>query len=95
MKDKLALVAHTCNPSYSDREDHVSKPAWANSLGIPHLQKSPHKKGLVEWLEWQELLSSKLEIQSSNPNIEKKIISKGKQTRVHAHHSESGFQLCW
>jgi hypothetical protein len=30
-----ALVAHSCNPSYSggrDQEDHSSKPAWANSL---------------------------------------------------------------
>jgi hypothetical protein len=29
-----ALVAHTCNLSYSgsrDQEDHGSKPAWANS----------------------------------------------------------------
>jgi hypothetical protein len=32
--NELALVAHTCNPSYlGDRgqEDHSSKPAWANS----------------------------------------------------------------
>jgi hypothetical protein len=29
------LVAHACNPSYSegkDQEDHGLRPAWANSL---------------------------------------------------------------
>jgi hypothetical protein len=33
-KERLALVAHVCNPSYSggrDQEDHSLKPAWANS----------------------------------------------------------------
>jgi hypothetical protein len=31
---RAPVVAYTCNPSYSDRdqEDHGSKPAWANSL---------------------------------------------------------------
>jgi hypothetical protein len=41
-----ALVAHTCNPTYSggrDQEDHGSKPAWANSLRDPILKK-PHYK---------------------------------------------------
>jgi hypothetical protein len=34
----LALMAHTCNPSYSggrDQKDHGSKLAWANSSRDP------------------------------------------------------------
>jgi hypothetical protein len=55
-KDSLswAAVAHTCNTSYSggkDQEDHSSKPAWANSSKRPYLEKTLHKKGLVEWLK--------------------------------------------
>jgi hypothetical protein len=45
-------VAHTCNPSYSggrDQEDCISKPAQANSLQDPYLEKTYDKKGLVEW----------------------------------------------
>jgi hypothetical protein len=48
-----ALVAHTCNPSYSggrDQEDQGSKPVQANNLR-PYLEKTHHKKGLVEWLK--------------------------------------------
>jgi hypothetical protein len=62
-----ALVAHTCNPSYSggrDQEDHCSKLAWANSLRDPILKKAHHKKGLVKWLMMQAL--------SSNPSTSKK-----------------------
>jgi hypothetical protein len=47
-------VAHTCNPSYSgsrDQEDHGSKPAQAKELPRPYLEKTHHKKGLVEWLK--------------------------------------------
>jgi hypothetical protein len=47
-----ALVAHACNPSYSegrDLEDQGSKPAQANSLQDP-ISKISHKKELVEWL---------------------------------------------
>jgi hypothetical protein len=36
------LVAHACNPSYSggrDQEDHVLKPAWANSSWDPIFKK--------------------------------------------------------
>jgi hypothetical protein len=43
-----ALVAHICNPSYSegtDQEDHSSKPTWSNSSGDPVLKKSTTKKG--------------------------------------------------
>jgi hypothetical protein len=43
-----ALVAHTCNPSYSggrDEEDHGSKPAWANSSRDHILKKPITKKG--------------------------------------------------
>jgi hypothetical protein len=39
-------MAHTCNPSYSggrDQEDHVSKPALANSLQDPILKKTLQK----------------------------------------------------
>jgi hypothetical protein len=50
-----ALVAHTCNPSYSggrDQEaDYSLRPAWAN-------EKTLHKKRLAEWLK-VEALSSK------------------------------------
>jgi hypothetical protein len=46
------LVAHTCNPSYSessDQEVHSSNAAQANSLRDP-ISKIPNtqKKGLVE-----------------------------------------------
>jgi hypothetical protein len=47
-------VTHACNPSYSggrDQEDHGSKPAWANSLRDPHLEKTFTYKVLVEWLK--------------------------------------------
>jgi hypothetical protein len=42
-KTSLALVAHTCNPSYSrgrDQEDGDSKPAWAKSSQDP-ISKKP------------------------------------------------------
>jgi hypothetical protein len=48
------LVATACNTSYSggrDQEDCRSKPAWANSSAGPYLEKTQHKKGLVEWLQ--------------------------------------------
>jgi hypothetical protein len=48
-----APAAHTCNPRYSggrDQEDHGSKPARANSSVRLYLEKTLHKKGLVEWL---------------------------------------------
>jgi hypothetical protein len=54
-------VAHACNPSYSggrDQEDHGLKPAQANSSARPYLEKTFHKKGLVEWLKVQALNSS-------------------------------------
>jgi hypothetical protein len=59
-------VAHACNPSYSgdrDQEDHGLKTAWANSSRF-YLEKTHHKKGLVEWLKAQAL--------SSNPSTAKK-----------------------
>jgi hypothetical protein len=43
-----ALVAHTCNPSYSegrDQEDHSVKPAQGNSSRDPILKKPFTKKG--------------------------------------------------
>jgi hypothetical protein len=50
----LALLAHTCSPSYSggrDQEDRGSKPAQANSLRDPIVKKPFTKKGQVEWLK--------------------------------------------
>jgi hypothetical protein len=41
-----ALLAHVCNPNYSggrDQENHVSKPAWANSSQDP-ISKIPNTK---------------------------------------------------
>jgi hypothetical protein len=55
------MVAHTCNPSYSegrDQEDRSLKPAQANSLRDPILKKTHHKKGLVEWLKVKALSSN-------------------------------------
>jgi hypothetical protein len=49
-----APVAHTCNPSYSGgrhQEDHDSKLARTNSSARPYLEKTLHKKGLVDWLK--------------------------------------------
>jgi hypothetical protein len=46
-------VVHAYNPSYSggrDQKDHGSKPAWTNNLE-PYLEKTLHKKGLVELLK--------------------------------------------
>jgi hypothetical protein len=51
-------MAHTCNPSYSggrDQEDHGLKPARCTR---PYLEKTHHKKGLVEWLEVKALHSN-------------------------------------
>jgi hypothetical protein len=42
-KTSQALVAHACNPSYSeggDQEDHGSNPAWANSSRDPILKNT-------------------------------------------------------
>jgi hypothetical protein len=63
-----ALVAHTCNPSYTgdrDQEDDGSKPAQAKQFTRPSLRKKPiTKKGLVEWLKVKALCS--------NPSITEK-----------------------
>jgi hypothetical protein len=58
MSSHWALVAHTCNPSYSEgreQEDHSSR---------PYLEKIHHKKGLMEWLKVKAL--------SPSPSTEKK-----------------------
>jgi hypothetical protein len=48
------LVAHTCNPSYSEGRDQVDH-SLRTALGCswdPILKKKHHyKKGLVEWLK--------------------------------------------
>jgi hypothetical protein len=58
LRNSWALVAHTCNPSYSggrDQEDHNLKPVWANNSQDPISKISntyTHKKqGLLEWLK--------------------------------------------
>jgi hypothetical protein len=48
----LALVAHTCNLSYSggrEQEDCSLKPAWGNNSQDPILKKT--HQGLAEWLK--------------------------------------------
>jgi hypothetical protein len=50
-----ALVANTCNPSYSegrDQEDGGLQPARANSLKDLILKNTQAKNGLTEWLKW-------------------------------------------
>jgi hypothetical protein len=52
---KLAPVAHTCNPSYSegrDQEDRGSKPALANSLQDPISKKKKKKKTFTKKGRW-------------------------------------------
>jgi hypothetical protein len=54
-RSRLALVAHTCNPSYlggRDQEDHGSRSALRNSSRDPILKISNTKTGLVQWLKW-------------------------------------------
>jgi hypothetical protein len=67
-----ALVAHTCNPSYSggnDQEHCSLKLTWANSSARPYLEKQTlHKKGLVEWLKVKAL--------GSNPSTTKNHLKK-------------------
>jgi hypothetical protein len=63
-------VAHTCNSSYSgrDQEDRGLKPTQTNSLQDLISRKPFTKIGLVEWLKVKAL--------SSSPSIEeKKVIS--------------------
>jgi hypothetical protein len=48
-----ALLAHTCNPSYSggrDQENHSLKPEQESSSPDP-ISKKKNKKGVVEWLK--------------------------------------------
>jgi hypothetical protein len=67
-KIKLALVAHTYNPSNPegrDQEDYCLKPAQANTLQDTISEKKPSQKiGLAEWLKVKAL--------SSSPNTTKK-----------------------
>jgi hypothetical protein len=67
-----ALVAHTCNPSYSrgrDQEDCSSKSALANSSTRPYFKKPFTETGLVEWLKVKALILSP-------SSMEKKIFLK-------------------
>jgi hypothetical protein len=63
-KNSQLLVAHACNPSYSeDRnlEDHSSKLAPANSSSRPYLKTPFTKIGLVEF-QAQVLKKKKTEV---------------------------------
>jgi hypothetical protein len=76
-KDHLrwALVAHTCNPSYSggrDQEDCVLRPAWANSSARPYLKKLFTKIGLVEWLKVKALSLSPSTVKQEEERKERK-----------------------
>jgi hypothetical protein len=55
LQNSWVLVAHACNPSYSegrDQEDCCLKPDQTNSLRAPSQKKKKnHKKGLAEWLK--------------------------------------------
>jgi hypothetical protein len=54
-------VAHTCNPSYSDQEDHGLKPARANSSRDP-ISKIPNTKkagGVAQGIGVQDPVSKK------------------------------------
>jgi hypothetical protein len=67
------VVAHAYNPSYSggrDQEDHILKPAWANSPRDP-IEKPNTKKGLTV-VQVIEYLSSKCEAQIPNASTRKK-----------------------
>jgi hypothetical protein len=74
-----ALMAHACNPSYSggrDQEDRGSKPTRANRV---YLEKTYHKKQLMEWL--------KVKVLSSSPSTAKK--KKKKRSAYVTRHSIS------
>jgi hypothetical protein len=45
----MVLVAHTCNPSYSGGSQF--KASLGKWFARPYLEKTHHKKGLVEWLK--------------------------------------------
>jgi hypothetical protein len=63
----LALVAHTCNPSYSggrDQEDRSSKPAQENGSTRPYVENTHHKNRTVG--------VAKVKALSSNPSTTKK-----------------------
>jgi hypothetical protein len=60
------VSSSNCNPSYSggrDQEDRSLKPTQGNSSTRPYLEKTLHRKGLVEWLKVKSL--------SSNPRTAK------------------------
>jgi hypothetical protein len=48
-KSTFSPVAHTCNPSYSGSRDQ--KDESGKQITRPYLEKTHHKKGLVEWLK--------------------------------------------
>jgi hypothetical protein len=70
-----ALVAHSCNPSYSggsDQEDCSSKPTWANSLTDPISKNPSQKTGLVECPKVKALSSNPC---TPEPPPQKKILN--------------------
>jgi hypothetical protein len=70
------LVAHTCNPSYSegkDQEDRGLKSAWENSSRDPILKiPNTHKKKAGGVAQVVECLPSKYKAMSSNSRMAKK-----------------------
>jgi hypothetical protein len=79
-KIKLALVAHTYNPSNPegrDQEDYCLKPAQANTLQDTISEKKPSQKiGLAEWLKVKALSSS------PNTTEKKKVLLLGEETHT-------------
>jgi hypothetical protein len=54
LKKSQALVAHTCNPSYSrgrEQEDPGFRPAQVTKVR-PYVENNPPPKGLVDWFKW-------------------------------------------
>jgi hypothetical protein len=44
-------VAHACNPSYSGGRGKEFEATPDKQFARPYLEKTLHKKGLVEWLK--------------------------------------------
>jgi hypothetical protein len=70
-------VAHACNPSYSggsNQEDHISKPAPANSSLRPYLEKPFTKIRLVEWLKVKALSSRPVPQKNKKSYIQRRLV---------------------
>jgi hypothetical protein len=48
-----ALVAHACNPGYSeDRDERIVVQSQPREIVRPYLKKNPIHTWLVEWVKW-------------------------------------------